>query len=53
METVPVIVVSADATRGQIAKLMAAGAADYVTKPLDVAVLLRAVDAALDARASA
>jgi signal transduction histidine kinase len=53
LETVPVIVVSADATRGQIAKLMAAGAADYVTKPLDVAVLLRAVDAALDARASA
>jgi PAS domain S-box-containing protein len=33
---IPVIVASADATPGQIARLKAAGAADYLTKPLDI-----------------
>ncbi|HWO72002.1 MAG TPA: ATP-binding protein [Dehalococcoidia bacterium] len=33
---IPVIVTSADATPGQIARLRAAGADDYVTKPLDI-----------------
>jgi len=33
---IPVIVVSADATTGQIQRLLAAGATAYLTKPLDV-----------------
>jgi protein-histidine pros-kinase len=33
---IPVIVVSADATNNQIRRLMAAGADDYVTKPIDL-----------------
>jgi signal transduction histidine kinase/ActR/RegA family two-component response regulator len=33
---IPVIVVSADATRDQVDRLLAAGAAAYLTKPLDV-----------------
>lgn len=42
--SIPVIVVSADATHGQIQRLLAAGAAAYLTKPLDVRELLRLVD---------
>ena len=38
--TIPVVVVSADATPGQIARLHAAGAADYLTKPFNIASLL-------------
>jgi len=34
--TIPVVVLSADATKSQIDRLMAAGASDYLTKPLDV-----------------
>ena len=41
---VPVIIISADATRGQIARLTAAGARAYLTKPLDVRTFLDAVD---------
>ena len=33
---IPVVVLSADATPGQVERLRAAGAADYLTKPLDV-----------------
>jgi signal transduction histidine kinase/ActR/RegA family two-component response regulator len=33
---IPVVVVSADATKGQIRRLLDAGASDYLTKPLDV-----------------
>jgi signal transduction histidine kinase len=33
---IPVIVISADATGGQIERLRAAGATEYLTKPLDV-----------------
>lgn len=33
---IPVVVISADATRQQIERLLAAGARDYLTKPLDV-----------------
>ena len=44
---IPVIVLSADATRDQIERLKLAGAIDYVTKPIDVPVFLRAVKAAL------
>jgi len=44
---IPVIVVSADATERQEARLRAAGARDYVTKPLDVAAFLEKVEEAL------
>jgi len=52
---IPVIVVSADATPSQIARLKAAGAADYLTKPIDVNALYAAIDAFLarDIRRSA
>jgi signal transduction histidine kinase/ActR/RegA family two-component response regulator len=41
---IPVTVVSADATPGQISRLLAAGANDYLTKPLDVRNLLRLLE---------
>jgi CheY-like chemotaxis protein len=39
-----VIVVSADATPGQVERLRAAGAEDYLTKPVEVTALLAALD---------
>jgi CheY-like chemotaxis protein len=33
---IPVVVISADATQGQIDRLLAQGARAYLTKPLDV-----------------
>jgi signal transduction histidine kinase/ActR/RegA family two-component response regulator len=45
--TVPVIVVSADATRAQIDALLARGAFDYITKPIEVTRLLGLLDDAL------
>lgn len=47
---IPVIVVSADATTAQIERLTAAGARAYITKPLNVAELLDAVDDVLNPR---
>jgi PAS domain S-box-containing protein len=44
---IPVIVVSADATRAQIDALLERGAFDYVTKPIDIEQLVSAIDAAL------
>jgi CheY-like chemotaxis protein/anti-sigma regulatory factor (Ser/Thr protein kinase) len=46
---IPVLIVSADATRSQIARLIAAGARAYITKPIDVARFSAALDALLDA----
>lgn len=43
--------ISADATPGQIDRLMAAGANAYFTKPLDVKAILRYVDEALGVKA--
>jgi CheY-like chemotaxis protein/anti-sigma regulatory factor (Ser/Thr protein kinase) len=40
---IPVIVFSADATAGQAERLLAAGAQEYLTKPLEVADLLLAI----------
>ena len=40
----PIVVVSADATPGQVARLIAAGADEYVTKPIGVAALLELLD---------
>jgi PAS domain S-box-containing protein len=49
---IPVVVLSADATPSQVERLLAAGAADYATKPIDVEWLLDTVAAAgRDARA--
>jgi CheY-like chemotaxis protein len=44
---IPVVVVSADATRDQEERLLATGAHAYLTKPFDVRHFLRVVDAAL------
>jgi signal transduction histidine kinase/CheY-like chemotaxis protein len=41
---IPIVVVSADATEGRIRRLRDSGATAYLTKPLDVAELLRLVD---------
>jgi signal transduction histidine kinase/response regulator RpfG family c-di-GMP phosphodiesterase len=39
-ERIPVTILSADATPGQVSRLMAAGAREYLTKPLDVRQLI-------------
>lgn len=41
---IPVVILSADATPGEIERLMAAGALDYLTKPIDVPVFMRVLD---------
>jgi signal transduction histidine kinase/CheY-like chemotaxis protein len=45
--SIPVVIVSADATHGQVTRLLAAGAAAYLTKPIDIDQLLDQVDAAV------
>jgi signal transduction histidine kinase/ActR/RegA family two-component response regulator len=47
--SIPVVVVSADATHRQIRRTLELGAVEYLTKPLDLPTFLRVVDAALDA----
>lgn len=49
---IPVIVLSADATATQRERLLRAGAASYITKPVDVVELLEALRLALSARRS-
>jgi len=44
---IPVVMVTADATAGQVQRLLSAGAAAYLTKPLDVAQLLEVIDGIL------
>jgi CheY-like chemotaxis protein len=44
----PVVVVSADATAGQVRAALAAGALHYVTKPVDLDTFLVLVDGILD-----
>jgi CheY-like chemotaxis protein len=46
---IPVIIISADATPRQIARLTAAGARAYLTKPIDIATFLAALDDCLTA----
>lgn len=41
---IPVIIISADATPGEIARLRAAGARDYLTKPFDVSQFLKVLE---------
>jgi PAS domain S-box-containing protein len=45
---IPVVVVSADATESRVSQAIQAGAAHYLTKPVDVAELLRAIDGLLE-----
>jgi signal transduction histidine kinase/CheY-like chemotaxis protein len=46
---IPVVVISADATPGQVQRLLAAGASAYLTKPLEVKKFLATLDEALAA----
>jgi len=41
---IPVVIVSADATPGQVTRLLAQGADAYLTKPLDVSEFLALLD---------
>jgi CheY-like chemotaxis protein len=45
--SIPVVIVSADATPGQVQRLLAAGATAYLSKPVDVRELLAVLDGAL------
>jgi CheY-like chemotaxis protein len=45
---IPVMVLSADATKVQIERLLAAGATEYLTKPLNVKEVLKSLDRGLD-----
>jgi PAS domain S-box-containing protein len=49
---IPVIVISADATRDQIKKLQAAGACHYLTKPLDLKKFIDVLDRTLQGHAA-
>ena len=46
---VPIVILSADATRRQVRNLLARGAADYLTKPLDLRAFLAMLDERLGA----
>jgi len=47
LRAIPVIVLSADATAGQMRRVMALGAAAYLTKPLDLGAVLEVIDRTL------
>jgi CheY-like chemotaxis protein len=49
---IPVVILSADATPGQVTRLLAQGARAYLTKPLDLNELLSLLDEILSERAS-
>jgi PAS domain S-box-containing protein len=42
--SIPVVMVSADATPGQIERLLALGAQSYLTKPLDIKLFIQLID---------
>jgi PAS domain S-box-containing protein len=46
---IPVVVVSADATPGQVERLLAGGATDYLAKPIDLDLLLKTITGTLQA----
>lgn len=48
--SIPVVIVSADASPSHVQRLISAGAAAYLTKPIDVRELLRLVDEAVEDR---
>ena len=45
---IPVVVVSADASRGTTSRLLAAGARTFITKPVNVSLFLETLDEILD-----
>jgi len=45
--SIPVVILSADGSPEQRARMLARGASDYLVKPLDIRVLLSLVDAAV------
>jgi CheY-like chemotaxis protein len=45
---IPVVMLSADATPSQIKRLLAAGAHDYLTKPIEVQKFLHILDSVLE-----
>jgi CheY-like chemotaxis protein len=45
---IPVVVVSADATPGQVRRMRERGAADYLTKPLDIRRFLQVLDGVIE-----
>lgn len=47
---IPVVILSADATPGEIRRLQAAGVDDYLTKPIDVRAFLKVFDGLLSRR---
>jgi PAS domain S-box-containing protein len=49
--SIPVVIVSADATSGQIQRLLASGASSYITKPIDVRELLGVFEQTINDRA--
>jgi CheY-like chemotaxis protein len=49
LRRIPVVVVSADATPGQVRRTLASGAAAYLTKPLDLQHVLHVIDRLLSA----
>ena len=49
---IPVVVLSADATKSQVDRLIAAGASDYLTKPLDIDRFFKVIEQHLQAGAA-
>ncbi len=47
---IPTVVLSADATPGQLKRLLDAGARDYLTKPIDVTQFYRLMEQTVPAR---
>jgi CheY-like chemotaxis protein len=47
-QTIPVVIISADATKGEIERLRMAGARHYLTKPLDIPELFEIIDQVLN-----
>jgi PAS domain S-box-containing protein len=50
---IPVVILSADATEGQIRRLLSEGATDYLTKPFDLHRFLEVIKRTLSSRAQA
>ncbi|MCU1363188.1 MAG: sensor protein [Acidimicrobiaceae bacterium] len=50
---IPVVVISAEATPGQVQRLMNAGALAYLTKPIDVNELLKIIDQCIESEVGA
>jgi len=46
-QNIPVVIISADASQGQLNRLLAAGALAYLTKPINIKELLHTVDTVL------